>query len=146
MDTSQQLIAYTHWANRAWLEFVFGEAEADAYLAGMISHIYLAERVWFQRIHDEPLDSDIFATLSHEELLDTAAKCEARYGEQLNADLSRVLKYSRMNGDPMASTIEDILNHLITHASHHRGQMATYASEKNLGAPETSYITYTRKK
>lgn len=144
MDTLNRLAGYANWANRVWLEYVFERAADDEYLTAMISHIYLAEKVWFQRVDGETPDKDVFLTLSHDELKEIATSCEARYAELIASDLSRIIPYRRLNGEAQESELGDILDHLITHASHHRGQMATYASRNNLDPPETSYITYTR--
>lgn len=145
MGCLERLVAYTCWANREWLEFVYSHAAKDEFLTKIISHIYLAEQVWFQRIYGEDALNDVFATLPKTELERVAARTKERYAEQLESDLTRVLRYKRLNGDPMESEVLDILDHLVTHGSHHRGQMARYASQCGLIPPETSYITYTRK-
>lgn len=144
MDGLKQLLNYTCWGNRLWLDFVYANAPNDEFLTKMISHIYCAERIWFQRIHDETLDTGIFDTLPKSELERIASRVEARYAEALNADLSHVFHYHRLNGDPMESTLLDILHHLITHGSHHRGQMARHASQAGIKPPESSYIGFSR--
>ncbi len=144
MKGLEQLVAYTCWANRAWLDFVHSHAAKDDYLTMMISHIYLAEQIWFQRVYGEETRNDVFSTLTKAELQELAPRNVERYAEQLESDLERTLQYKRLNGEPMESSILDILNHLVTHGSHHRGQMARHASQAGLKAPETSYITYAR--
>ena len=144
MDGLKQLIAYTNWGNRLWLDYVHADAPNDEYLTKTISHIYCAERIWFQRIYDETLDTGIFETLPKKELEAIATRAEARYAEALKADLTHVFHYRKLNGEPMASTLLDILHHLITHGSHHRGQMARHAAQNDLNPPESSYIGYSR--
>ncbi|MCC6153622.1 MAG: hypothetical protein IT367_07675 [Candidatus Hydrogenedentes bacterium] len=144
MDGLKQLIAYTNWGNRLWLDFVHANAPNDDYLTKMISHIYCAERIWFQRIHEEPLDTGIFETLPKAELEAIADRTETRYAEALKADLAQVFHYRKLNGEPMASTLLDILHHLITHGSHHRGQMARHVSQAGITPPESSYIGFSR--
>ncbi len=144
MQTLDRLIAYTSWANKAWLDFAFSAGAADPYFAAMISHIYLAEQVWFQRVHNEPLDSDVFATKTKEELLHLATRHDSRYAEILADDLDRTIAYRRFNGEAHESVLSDILLHLITHGAHHRGQMATAASKAKLPFPTTDFINYSR--
>lgn len=146
MDSLRQLIDYTCWGNRLWLDFVHANAPKDEYLTRTISHIYCAERIWFQRIHNETLDTDVFATLPKAELEAIARHTEARYAQALTADLSHVLQYRRLNGEPMESTLLDILHHLITHGAHHRGQMARHVSQAGITPPESSYIGFSRQK
>lgn len=144
MNALERLIAYTCWANRVWLDFVYSHAAHDEFLTKMISHIYLAEQIWFQRVYGETTLSNVFATLPKPDLEAIAATVKERYAEQLDSDHDRVLKYKRLNGEPLESTILEILNHLVTHGSHHRGQMARHASQASLQPPETSFITYAR--
>jgi uncharacterized damage-inducible protein DinB len=144
MDNLKRLAAYTCWANRSWLDFVHSHAPSDDYLAMMISHIYLAEQVWFQRVYGEPTRGDVFSTLTRAELEEMAPRHKDRYAEQLESDLSRIVGYTKLNGEPQESQMLDILNHVITHGSHHRGQMAAYASKNGLKPPDTSYITFSR--
>ena len=144
MDSLKQLIDYTCWGNRLWLDFVFANAPNDEYLTKIISHVYCAERIWFQRIYGEALDTGIFVTLPKAELEEIAKRMETRYADVLTTDLDRVLKYTRLNGEPMESSLLEILHHLVTHGSHHRGQMARHAAQAGLNPPESSYIGFSR--
>ncbi|NUM53625.1 MAG: hypothetical protein HUU46_08280 [Candidatus Hydrogenedentes bacterium] len=145
MDNLDRLVAYTCWANRTWLDFVHAHAAKDDFLTMTISHIYLAEQIWFQRIYGEELRGDVFSTLTKPELEAIASRVKERYAEQLESDLHRVLRYTRLNGEAMESVVLDILNHLVTHGSHHRGQMARHAAQGGLKPPETSFIGFSRK-
>ncbi|MBI5095944.1 MAG: DUF664 domain-containing protein [Candidatus Hydrogenedentes bacterium] len=144
MEYLQRLAAYTSWANRLWLDFAYDTAQEEGYLTRLVSHVYLAERVWFQRIRGEATDKDVFKTQTKVELLDLADQHLHRYSDVLSSDLRRVLTYRRFTGDEYESALSDILLHLFTHGSHHRGQMASYASQKKLGPPNTDLITFSR--
>ena len=146
MDSLRPLIAYTKWANEIWLDAVFTQASGDEYMTRTISHIFLAEQAWFQRIYAEEVRPDVFSTLAQDELRSMAARHGNRYNDLLGTDLSRVISYRKFNGEPMESTVLDILNHLVTHGSHHRGQLAVHASRNGLKPPDTAYITFTRSK
>ena len=144
MNTLKGLVAHANWANRLWLEIVASRANNDEYLRRLISHIYLAEQAWFQRIFAEEVRPDVFSTLECDELRQMADRHAGRYAEVLATDLSRVIAYRRFNGDPYESSVLDILNHVITHGAHHRGQMAAYASRVEIAPPDTSYISFAR--
>lgn len=144
MDTLDRLFNYMHWANKTWLDYVMNEAADDPYLTKTISHIYLAEQAWFQRLYQEDLDSRIFEPRPYDELNALSEKHAKRFPEVAAGDLSRRLAYRRFNGEAYETAVGDILLHIITHASHHRGQMARYAAQNNLNAPTTDFITYCR--
>ncbi len=146
MDALDRLVSYTQWANHTWLDFVREHCAEDEYLRMMISHIYLAEQVWFQRIYGEAVRPDVFSTLDLSELAHMADFHESRYAEQLAGDLLRVVRYAKFDGESMQSSIVDMLNHVVTHGSHHRGQMATHVSRSGLKPPETSFITFSRRR
>jgi uncharacterized damage-inducible protein DinB len=62
--------------------------------------------------------------------------------QQLDGDLERVVPFQRLTGERYRSTAADILLHLCTHAAHHRGQMAAYASGRDIAAPRVDFISY----
>lgn len=128
-----------------WLDFIVRDAASDTRLTGMISHIYLAEQAWFQRIFDEDVYPGVFETRSAAELTAMAETHEGRYAYVLERDLDRIIAYKRFNGDPYETPLGDILLHLVTHSSHHRGQMATHASREKLSFPTTDFINFSRK-
>jgi uncharacterized damage-inducible protein DinB len=45
-------------------------------------------------------------------------------------------------GEQYQSPISDILLHLTLHGAHHRGQMATYASDAGKSPINTDYVQY----
>jgi uncharacterized damage-inducible protein DinB len=48
-------------------------------------------------------------------------------------DLDRVIRYKALNGDPMESVFSHMLQHVVNHATYHRGQVTTLL--RQLGAP-----------
>ncbi|HRK33801.1 MAG TPA: DinB family protein [Candidatus Hydrogenedentes bacterium] len=142
MDSLSKLIDHMIWANGAWRRFVEQAAPNDAFLAKIVSHLYLAEQVWLQRIAGEPVDAEVFRTRGADELDRMMSAHPVRFHELIASDISRVVAYQRFNGDAYEATVEEILLHLITHASHHRGQMAPYAVKLGLQALNTDYINY----
>ena len=144
MPTLPKLILYNLWANQSWLEHIATKYSDDEYLRKMISHILLGEQAWFQRISAQPVDKDVFRLLNNEQLRALWKTHEKLYEEVLAGDLERVIAYTRFNGDQFQSSISDILMHLVTHGSHHRGQLATHASKMKYESLNTDYINYTR--
>lgn len=145
MEYLQRLSEYTMWANRLWLEYTYSFTTTEDYLTRLVSHVYLAEQAWFQRIRGEDVDKEVFRTRTRDELLGLAELHRLRYSEVLEGNLDRILKYRRFNGEEYESRLSEIVLHLFTHGSHHRGQMAAYASQKAArGAPVTDFIAFSR--
>lgn len=142
MDTLAQLTRYTQWANRTWLTFIAAQAPDDAYFLKMIGHLAQGERAWFQRLLSEPLHRDVWAALTLDETRALFDANDTAYAKLLAEDRSRKIKFVRNTGVAGAASVEEILLHLCTHGSHHRGQMATHAAREKLVAPNTDFVAF----
>jgi uncharacterized damage-inducible protein DinB len=145
-STLDSLAAYTQWANAAWLAHLQTKCPADEYLLKMLSHITKAEAAWFQRIHGQAVDKNVFEQLSLERIAQLQREHAPLYASALGSDLARIIQYTRLNGEASSSSVADILIHLCTHAAHHRGQMASHASKMKYAMISTDYIVYSRMK
>jgi uncharacterized damage-inducible protein DinB len=96
-----------------------------------ITHIFAAEWAWYGRWQGESptslLPADRFPDLAalrrqwgeHEALM-------RAFVNGLNeAGTSRVIEYKLLSGQPGASPIWQMLQHVVNHASYHRGQITT---------------------
>jgi uncharacterized damage-inducible protein DinB len=103
-----------------------------------VTHIYAAEWAWYQRWQGESptalLSVDRFATLA--ELQRAWAELEqklcAYVGGLGDADISAVLEYKLLSGAAGASPVWQMVQHVVNHASYHRGQITTML--RQLGA------------
>jgi uncharacterized damage-inducible protein DinB len=136
------VVSHCRWANRAWLEFIAGTPSSDEWLWQRLSHILLGERAWFQRIHGDAPDRQIWTRLPHPELERLADAHDRLYAECLAGDLARVIAFQRFTGEKGQLPIADILTHLVLHGAHHRGQMATHASALGLTPINTDFVRY----
>ena len=110
-----------------------------------MSHILLGEQAWFQRIAGEEPDREIWKTLHVPELRAMHDKHSGIY-ENVLRETNRVIAYRRFTGEAYQSPVADIFLHLILHGTHHRGQMATYASSKGVKPIVTDFIQFCRVK
>ena len=149
--TSQEavtLLDYHYWALDRVLNAVNGLSE-DQYTRDLgnsfksikdtLVHTYSAEWIWHCRWTGQSpsglLDPTAFPDLpilqqtwaAHE------TKMRALIGGLDQTGLDRVHQYRLMNGDPGETVFWQMLQHVVNHASYHRGQVTTML--RQLGAP-----------
>ncbi|MEX2601739.1 MAG: DinB family protein [Balneolaceae bacterium] len=140
----KKLIEYTLWANDNWIQFLADTQTKEPKLWIRMSHIILAEGVWFDRIKGEKPGQDIWQQLSKTQLRQLYAVHEQIYRTLPDGNVSRIISYKKFNSKEYQSSVEDILMHLVLHGVHHRGQMAMIASSLELKPVNMDYITYCR--
>ena len=143
----QTMIDYHYWARDRLLD-ALEPLTADQYnrdlgssfksIRETATHIYAAEWAWYQRWHGESptalLATDRFADLaalrqawsSHE------AKMRAFIDGLRDGDVARIIEFKLFNGTGGASPIGQMVQHVVNHASYHRGQITTML--RQLGA------------
>lgn len=114
-----------------------------------LSHVYLAELVWFKRIHGEPKrlaelesppDPSALAKASadlHKSWLDWAASMGPE-------DWPGPFKFRSSAGVESTMSYWQIVMHVVNHGSYHRGQFATMLRQAGIVPPATDLIIYYR--
>jgi uncharacterized damage-inducible protein DinB len=116
-----------------------------------LAHTYGAEWIWYARWHGEtptalptPDTFPDFASLrqawrDHERRMRTFIEGLDDHG------LERVISYKLLNGTPGASVLWHMIQHVVNHASYHRGQVTTLLRQLGAAPPKsTDLITYYR--
>jgi uncharacterized damage-inducible protein DinB len=119
-----------------------------------VVHTYFAEWVWYSRwIGDSPATA-----LSPERFPDVASIRAAWRAQEektrlfvhsLGAadELDRVFEYKLLSGEPGRSAFRHMLQHVVNHASYHRGQITTMLRQLGAPAPKSQdLIRYYREK
>jgi uncharacterized damage-inducible protein DinB len=118
-----------------------------------VAHMYAAEWAWYSRWQGEspagPLPLDRFADVPA--IRQAWAQQEARvrgFVEGLGEDgIDRLFEYRLLNGQPGASLFWQMLQHLVNHASYHRGQVTTMLRQIGAAPPKsTDLITFYRER
>jgi uncharacterized damage-inducible protein DinB len=103
-----------------------------------VTHVYAAEWAWYSRWHgvsptaltagDQLLDLPALrsAWVEHEQ------KMRAFVGGLTDADVNRIVEYKLLSGQPGSTPLWQIVQHVVNHASYHRGQLTTML--RQLGA------------
>ncbi|MBZ5559636.1 MAG: DinB family protein [Acidobacteriia bacterium] len=96
-----------------------------------VVHVYAAEWAWHSRWQGQSptalMKSDGFPDVAavRRAWADHEAKMRAFLESLGEAGLTRVLEYKLLNGQPGASPFWQMLQHVVNHASYHRGQVTT---------------------
>jgi uncharacterized damage-inducible protein DinB len=114
-------------------------------------HVWGAEFIWYKRLHKESLSVWPFEDFKGEfsesksEFL-KQSELFIKYVFDLPGDsLNATIEYSNMEGKKFSNKICNIIQHVMNHATFHRGQIITML--RNLGVtelPSTDFIVFTR--
>jgi uncharacterized damage-inducible protein DinB len=154
------LLDYHYWArDRMFEAFAALSAEqAGRDLGGsfssihdVVAHLYAADFVWYSRWQgDSPS-----ALLTGAAFADLAAIQQAwsllelkmrRFVDELGEEgISRVMEFRMLTGSPAASPFWQMLQHVVNHASYHRGQVTTKLRQLGAQPPKSlDMITFYR--
>jgi uncharacterized damage-inducible protein DinB len=142
-DSLRRQFVYDGWAN---LEVVAAlrSGEADERSLQLIAHIISAERLWLERIRQQPQSLPVWPKADLDQC--EAQACEMgrlwrEYLELITAgDLSQVITYKNSKGEAWTNTLGDILTHVLLHSAYHRGQIASHARESGQSPAYTDFI------
>jgi uncharacterized damage-inducible protein DinB len=154
------LIDYHYWARDRMLDAVeeLSPQQFTVDLGGSfrsvrdtVAHLYGAEWIWYSRWHGEAPTAlptpDMFPDfaavrqtwLEHEKRMRAFIQALDDHG------LERVVSYKLLSGQPGASVLWHMIQHLVNHASYHRGQITTLLRQLGAAPPKsTDLITYYR--
>jgi uncharacterized damage-inducible protein DinB len=105
---------------------------ADRSILGTLVHTYAADRAWIGRIESAPPDTFLEPVVDmHLSVLqsDWPAVQQRWHTMASNLDdntVQTVVSYTDTKGNPYQSTIQQIVLHVVNHATHHRGQVSGF--------------------
>lgn len=121
--------AYDAWANGEVLAAIRANAGDERGLQ-LLSHIVAAERLWLERLEQQPQSLPVWPKADLGWCEAQAAELSRLWMEYLQRitgeDLARKISYRNSKGEVWASTIEDVLTHVVLHSAYHRGQIASH--------------------
>jgi uncharacterized damage-inducible protein DinB len=164
MDRSdlQTLLDYHYWARDRMLAAVAG-LTPEQYTRDMggsfksvrdtLVHLYAAEWAWYSRWHGTSpaallpaeqfpdLDSLRTAWIDHERKM-------RAYVESLDdPTVHKTIEYRFLSGQPAATVLWQMLQHVVNHGSYHRGQVTTMLRQLGAAPPKSmDMIEYYRKR
>jgi uncharacterized damage-inducible protein DinB len=155
----QTMIDYHYWARDRVLEAV-ESLTPELYARDMgnsfksirdtLGHIYAAEWAWYERWHGRSVsalpNADQFGDLASLKRAWTEHESKMRaFVDGIGVDVDRVMEYKLLSGAPGASPIWQMVQHVVNHASYHRGQITTMLRQLGAKPPKSlDMIAYYR--
>jgi uncharacterized damage-inducible protein DinB len=136
----QTLLDYHYWARDRLLtalepltpeQFTRDLGSSFKSIRDTVAHVYAAEWAWFMRWQGQSptalLPAEQFPDLASILSAWTALEAKMRafvegFGD---ADVTRVIDYKLLSGEAGSSPLWQMLQHVVNHASYHRGQVTT---------------------
>jgi len=153
----ETIVDYHYWARDRLLDavepltpdqFTRDLGNSFASVRDTLSHLHAAEWVWLSRLNG----TSPTALLPHDRFADLAAvrggwaQTEAGFRAVVSgldaATRDRVIEYRLLNGQPGASRTWHIVQHLVNHATYHRGQVTTMLRQLGAAAPKAQDLIY----
>jgi uncharacterized damage-inducible protein DinB len=139
----ERLFAYDAWANAESLKAV-RDAGAPPAALRLMAHIAAAGELWKGRLHGDATPVVVWPEIGGDEVaarLDRLAAAWAAFASGLSAvELARSVFYVNSKGEAWSTGVEDILVHVVLHASYHRGQVAYVLRAGGATPAYTDYV------
>jgi uncharacterized damage-inducible protein DinB len=167
MDLSEirQLFDYTEWANDLALDAAVKLPDdnlrrdvgiSHQSIFGTLLHMAGAEWVWLERWHGRsPTKEEAWPNWTTEACADLATlrrrwndivDRRTRYLAELDeAELTRDLSFRLLNGDASTMRLVSQMQHVVNHATMHRGQVVGMIRQLGIDPPVTDLLAYLRR-
>ena len=152
INTITKLGAFNAWANETLLRrldssVAAGHAAPQPALR-IFSHLINAQAIWIARLTGTQSPVKVWQEHDLASLHHWHEQTSARFAQLCETtdetELTRHIQYTNSQGDAFDSQVSDILTHAVTHATYHRGQVATKMREGGLEPVNSDFITYCR--
>jgi uncharacterized damage-inducible protein DinB len=142
-----KLYQYNAWANKRVLGTIQRQNVNDDKISSLMGHVVAAQFLWLHRIKGLPApDVKLWGDYSLDQLLTLSERAGGEWLEfvQSTDDFDRMLTYKNYVNEPYSNNVENIMIHLVNHASYHRAQVAMLLRQKGFEPINTDFITYDR--
>ena len=143
-DHLRRQFAYDEWANREVLKAIRAGDRGQERSLQLMSHILAAERVWLERLKQQPQSVPVWPEPNLAQCEAEAAELGGQWLEFLDlitaGDVSQSISYKNSKGEAWTSTIVDVLNHVVLHSAYHRGQIASHMRANGQTPAYTDFI------
>ena len=161
----QQLLTYTEWANDLAMEAAgkledehlqrdFGISHKSIF--GTLVHMAGAEWIWLERWHgNSPTKAEAWSRWSTDACNDLLTLKDrwtelvnkrTKYVSQLaESTLAGELAFKLLSGDPSSMPLINQMQHVVNHATMHRGQVVGMIRQLGMEPPATDLLFYLRR-
>ena len=129
------------WATSVLTDAVLASATPSA--VRVLAHALAADRVWWCRLTGTAVDTEIWPAPDAVDLGARAAQTASCWDGYLGgADLDGVVAYQNSRGVAFETSVADVLDHVLLHAAHHRGQANAALRASGAVPPPLDFITW----
>jgi uncharacterized damage-inducible protein DinB len=143
LDHFLRQFSYNAWANQEVLNAIEPD-DATSQSLYLFSHVLSAERLWLERIRQQPQSLPVWPRFTVEECKRLASEMGSSWQKYLNevdsSQLSDEVAYRNSKGERWTNSVHDILSHVLLHSSYHRGQIAKEMRAQGKQPAYTDYI------
>ena len=144
IESLRRQFVYDAWANGEVLAAMAAGGAPSERSLQLIAHIFSAERLWLERIKQQPQSSPVWPKATLEQCKAQAEQLGRLWREYFDSvgdgDLSANVSYKNTKGEAWQSTVGDILTHVVMHSAYHRGQIASHMREHGRTPAYTDFI------
>ena len=161
----QQLLSYTEWANDLAMEAA-GKLPDEGLrgdvgishksIFGTLVHMAGAEWIWLERWHgNSPAKAEAWSRWSTDSCNDLSTLKDrwtelvgqrTKYVSQLDEPtLAGELAFKLLSGDPSSMPLINQMQHVVNHATMHRGQIVGMIRQLGIEPPATDLLFYLRR-
>jgi len=143
-DYLRRQFAYDAWANQEVLSAIRGNVSDNARSLQLMSHILAAERVWLERLKQQPQSVPVWPEPDLAQCEAEAAQLGRLWFDFLDlitaGDVALTISYKNSKGEVYTSAIVDVLTHVVMHSAYHRGQIASHMRANGQTPAYTDFI------
>ena len=143
LEYLRRQFAYDNWANREVLVGLRVSARPPARTVQLLAHILSAERLWLERLKQQPQSLPVWPEFNLDQCESQVAKLASiwpdYFAELSPAKLAEKITYKNSKGEPWTSSVQDVLTHVVLHSAYHRGQIA---SQMRAGGEQPAYTDF----
>jgi uncharacterized damage-inducible protein DinB len=148
VDELTRLFRYDDWANKeTWLSLCRMPVPPPKGVQVM-AHIVNTQWLWMSRLKQDGANVVVWPDYGLDEAerqLPVLRQAWERYLKTRTAfDLDRTIEYVNSKGERFASTVADVLAHVVMHGVYHRGQIAALIREHGGEPAYTDFIQAAR--
>jgi uncharacterized damage-inducible protein DinB len=141
---------YDAWANAEVLSAITVDEHGASLTRPLqlLAHILSAERLWLERLRQTAQSLPVWPDFTPDECRAQMGKLDELWREYFDqlapSALSQTIEYKNSKGEPWASTVQDVLTHVVMHSAYHRGQIATLMRAAGSAPAYTDFINAAR--
>jgi uncharacterized damage-inducible protein DinB len=137
--------SYDCWANAEVLGGIReGKLSSIDRPLQLLAHILSAERLWLERITQQPQSLAVWPELSITECETQIEDLKRLWKPYLSgaslSQLSEKIAYTNSKGESWSNTVQEVLTHVLFHSAYHRGQIATHMRASGVTPAYTDFI------